>query len=182
ALFCRAEIIGADSEPAFSMADFVKGFISPAHRREVELAGEAGVAALLHGNFIMAPTLCFRKSVLGGRRFPGEYRFVLDQELTTEILFDGDVLVGLPARCYRYRRHGDNATEQLTRTAVRFREESEFYDRMRDKVAARGWRRCERIARQKRMLKLNLAYRALKSAAQLQLGEAMRGLKLLREL
>ena len=182
AVFCRAEIIGDHSEPQFSMADFVKGFISPAHRREVELAGEAGVAAILHGNFIMAPTLCFRKSVLGARRFPADYRFVLDQELTTELLLDGDVLVGLPAQCYRYRRHGDNATEQLTRTSVRFREESEFYARMRDKALARGWTRCEEIARRKRMLKLNLTYRALKSAAQLQLGEAVRGLKLLREL
>ena len=53
---------------------------------------------------------------------------------------------------------------------------------MRVKVAARGWTRCERIAREKRMLKLNLTYRALKSAVQLQLGEAARGFKLLREL
>jgi hypothetical protein len=32
------------------------------------------------------------------------------------------------------------------------------------------------------MIKLNIAYRALKSAAQLELGDARRGLKLLREL
>ena len=76
----------------------------------------------------------------------------------------------------------DNATEQLTRTAVRFHEESEFYDRMRGKVSGRGWDRCARIATQKRMLKLNLTYRALRSVAQLQLGDAMRGLKLLREI
>ena len=42
--------------------------------------------------------------------------------------------------------------------------------------------RCARIATQKRMLKLNLTYRALRSVAQLQLGDAMRGLKLLREI
>jgi glycosyltransferase involved in cell wall biosynthesis len=182
AVFCRAEIIGDHGEPRFSLADTVKGFISPSQRREVVLAGEPGIRAMLHGNFIVAPTLCFRKRVLGDRRFPAGYHFVLDQELTCAVMFDGDSLVGLPACCYRYRRHGDNATEQLTRTAVRFHEESEFYDRMRDKVAGRGWDRCERIASQKRMLKLNLTYRALRSVAQLQLGDAVRGLKLLREI
>lgn len=182
ALFCRAQIIDGRSTPHFSLADVVKGFLNPSQRHEMVLAGEPGMRAVLRGNFIMAPTLCFRKRVLGDRRFSADFRFVLDQELTCALLLDGDSLVGLPARCYRYRRHDDNATEHLTRTTVRFHEESEFYDRMRHKVAARGWEACARIAADKRMLKLNLIYRALKSAALLRLGDAVRGLKLLREI
>lgn len=182
ALYCRAQIIGPDSQPWFSLADRVKDFINPSTRDEVVLTGEPGLRAVLRGNFIPAPTLCFRKRVLGDRRFPDGYKFVLDLELTTALMLAGDRLVGLPARCYRYRRHADNATEQFTRSQVRFHEESEFYDRMQRLAHARGWAACERIARQKRMVKLQVFYRAMKSAALLQVADARRGIQLLREL
>jgi glycosyltransferase involved in cell wall biosynthesis len=182
AIFCRAEIIGPNSESWFSLADYVKRFINPAQNREFVLDGETGLRALLRANFIMAPTLCFRKSVLGERRFPYGYKFVLDWELTTSLLLDGETLVGIPDTCYRYRRHFENATEKLTKTQLRFREESEFYDRMREKALARGWDHCAKLAAEKRIIKLNIAYRALKSAAKLQLDDARKGLKLLREL
>jgi len=182
ALFCRADIIGPNSESWFSLADYVKRFINPAQKSEFILEGEPGVRALLRANFIMAPTLCFRKSVLGTRRFPLGYKFVLDWGLTMQILLDGLTIVGIPDACYRYRRHTMNATETLTKNQMRFREESDFYDRMLPIVKARGWDKCAAIAAEKRMIKLNIGYRALKSAAQLKLGDARRGLKLLREL
>jgi glycosyltransferase involved in cell wall biosynthesis len=182
ALFCRAEIIGPNSEAWFSLADVVKGFINPANKQEFVLEGEPGVRALLRANFIMAPTLCFRKSVLGARRFPESYKFVLDWELTTSLLLAGETLVGIPDRCYRYRRHFENETEKLTKSQLRFREESAYYDRMLVTMTERGWHKCAAIAEEKRMIKLNIAYRALKSAARLKLGDARKGLKLLREL
>ncbi len=183
ALFCRAEIIDLDSEPVFSIPDFVKdSLINPAPREEQQLAGEPGVHALLKGNFIVAPTLCFRKSVLGTRRFQEQYKFVLDWDLTTRLLLDDDTLVGLPERCYRYRRHDEAATSKYTRTQLRFREESEFYDRMLAEAQQRGWERCARLARRRSMMKLNVAYRALKSCALFELDDARRAFKLLREL
>lgn len=183
ALFCRAEIIDEHGTPRFSLTDVVKEvLINPGPRQELRLAGEPGVRALLKGNFIMAPTLCFRKSVLGARRFPLGYKFVMDWELTTRLLLDGDVLVGLPERCYRYRRHEENATSKYTRTQLRFREESEYYDRMRTKAAERGWDACVRLASHKRIIKLNVTYLALKHLVTLDLREARRGLRLLREL
>jgi glycosyltransferase involved in cell wall biosynthesis len=183
AVFCRTHIIGPDHQPQFSLADTVKDYlVHPSPHRELELAGERGVRALLKANFIPAPTLCFRKAVLGDRRFPPQYKFVLDWELTTRLLFDGDTLVGIPDRCYRYRRHEAAATSQYTRTHLRFREESEFYDRMVEATTARGWNRCAAIARHRRMTKLNVTYLALRSVAALQLKEARRNLELLREL
>jgi glycosyltransferase involved in cell wall biosynthesis len=182
ALFCRAEIIGPNSEAWFSLADLVKGFIASSRKHEVVLEGEPGVRALLRANFIMAPTLCFRKSVLGERRFPEGYKFVLDWELTTSLLLAGESLVGIPTRAYRYRRHLENATEKLTKSQLRFREESAFYDRMLVTTRERGWDKCVDLAAGKRIIKLNIAYRALKSAALLQLDDARKGLKLLREL
>ncbi|MBA3817906.1 MAG: glycosyltransferase family 2 protein [Deltaproteobacteria bacterium] len=182
AFFCRAEIIGHDSQPLFSLTDYVKDFITPSASEEFVLAGETGIEALLKGNFIMAPSLCFQKPVLGTRRFPEGFKFVLDQELTTELLLAGSSLVGIPESCYRYRRHDANATEQFTRTQLRFREESAYFDRMRIEARQRGWQTAERLAAAKRILKLNVAYRALKSAALLQVADARRGVKLLREL
>ncbi len=182
AIFCHAQIIGPESQKWFSLADVVKRYLDPSTTREVTLQGEPGVRALLRGNFIMAPTLCFRKSVLGERRFLPGYKFVIDWMLTTQLLLDGDSLVGVPDVCYLYRRHSDNATERLTKTQLRFHEESEFYDRMRAICAERGWDRCVALARDKRFVKLNVTYRALKSIALLELGEARRGFRLLREL
>lgn len=183
ALFCRAEIIDENGTARFSLTDVVKDvLINPAPNDEYVFAGQPGVRALLKGNFIMAPTLCFRKSVLGTRRFPEGFKFVMDWELTTKLLLDGDTLVGVPDRCYRYRRHEENATSQYTRTQLRFREESEYYDRMRLKAAERGWDDCVRLAANKRIIKLNVTYRMLKNVALGQLKEARRGFRLLREL
>jgi glycosyltransferase involved in cell wall biosynthesis len=182
AFYCRAEIIDADSQPAFSLPDLVKDFINPAPDRELVLAGEPGIRAVLRGNFIMAPTLCFRRSVLGDRRFPAGFKFVLDLELTTALMLEGEALVGLPSRCYRYRRHDENATTEFTRTQLRFREESAYFDRMAATAQGRGWHRCVKIATDKRILKLNVAFCAIQSCARLHLGEAHRNLKLLRQL
>lgn len=183
ALFCRAEIIDERGEPRFSLTDAVKDvLLNPSPRAELVLEGEPGIRALLKGNFIMAPTLCFRKRVLGSRRFPEGFKFVMDWEFTTRLLLDGDSLVGLPERCYGYRRHEENATSRYTRTQLRFREESAYYDRMKQAAAERGWDTCVRIASQKRMVKLNVMYRALKNLVLLEFGEARRGLRVLRDL
>ncbi len=182
AVFCNAVIIGPNSEPRFSLADFVKTRITPSAKHEVILQGEPGMRALLQANFIVAPTLCFRTSVLGARRFATNVRFIMDLELTTKLLLDGEALVGIPDRVYRYRRHDENATEHLTRSQLRYREESDYYDRMREVSLARGWQACARVAGAKRILKLNVMYRAFKSAALLRFADAHRNLQLLREL
>jgi len=182
AVFCRAAIIDAHSQPRFSVADAVKDVINPASHRELVIAGRAGMRDLLRANFIPAPTLCFRKSVLGERRFPTGTKFVLDWELTTSLLLAGDSIVGIPARCYRYRRHDQNATQELTRAQIRHREEAAFYERMQAVVASRGWDDCAKIAAHKRILKLNVAYSVLKNVAALDLDQARRDLALLREL
>lgn len=183
ALFCRTDVIDEQGEPRFSVPDVVKDvFVSPSQTRDIVLEGEEGIRALLRGNFINAPTLCFRKSVLGTRRFDPQYKFVLDCELTSQLLLDGDTIVGLPDRCYRYRRHAEAATSQYTRTQLRFFEESAYYDRMRVAADQRGWSQTALMARDKRMVKLNLAYRALKDLALLQFGDAARGFRLLRDL
>jgi hypothetical protein len=159
----------------------VKGFINPSTKTEVLLAGEPGFRALLWGNFIICPSLCFRKSVLGARRF-SDRRFVLDWDMTTQLVLDGETLVGLPDRSFRYRRHTGSSTSELTRNQKRFLEESDYYDRMLPVARARGWDRCVRLCRKRTILRLNVTLNSLMSFARLRLTDGREGLRLLREM
>lgn len=161
AVFTGADIIGPTGRPAFSMADFVKRFLWPNRRRPDVLAGPRVIEALCVGNFLMCPTACYRKSVLGHRRFGDRWRFVLDLELFTGLLMDGESLVLDPARLYAYRRHPDNATEAYTQTDLRFAEETAFYDELAARLAWCGWHRAAGRARAKPLVRLNAAHRAL---------------------
>jgi glycosyltransferase involved in cell wall biosynthesis len=181
AVYTQAEIVGLDSQRVFSLPDLVKGFINPSTRQEVLLAGEPGFRALLWGNFIICPSLCFRKRVLGDRRF-SDRRFVLDWDMTTQLVLDGDTLVGLPERLIRYRRHEDSATSQLTRNQQRFEEESDYYDRMLPIARERGWQRCVRLCQKRTILRLNVTLTSLKSLSRLRVGDARQGFRLLRQM
>ena len=65
AAFCRYEAIGPASERITSLTDRVKDYINPTGKTDTVLEGEPGMRALLRANFIAAPSLCYRKSVLG---------------------------------------------------------------------------------------------------------------------
>jgi glycosyltransferase involved in cell wall biosynthesis len=178
AFYGQAHIIGPHGEPAFSFPDFIKfNFINPSPRATVVLEGERGVSELLRGDFIMCPTLCFRRSRLGALRFSEEYKFVQDIELTTQILVGGGTIVGLPDLFYQYRRHENNATAEYTRSLFRFDEESAYYDRVLELAIARGWRSCIDRARRRRIIKLNLGYVTLMSFARMRFSLGVQGLR-----
>ncbi|MCI0456801.1 MAG: glycosyltransferase family 2 protein [Gemmataceae bacterium] len=161
ALFCQARIVNEHGQDCFSFPDFFKRLLLPGQgQEEVVLRGRRGLEALLHGNFIMCPTVCYRKSILGARRFRTDCKMVQDLEFFTRLLLDGEALVGLPAVAYAYRRHPANATTVYTETMLRFREETALYDELSRAAAARGWARAARIARRKWIVKLHLLYRA----------------------
>ena len=69
----------------------------------------------MHGDFIMCPTVCYRRSRLPAERFRAEWRQVLDLDFFTRILLAGGTMVGLPTSAYAYRRHAENATARQTR-------------------------------------------------------------------
>lgn len=179
--FCRSRIIDAAGRPCFSLPDFVKRFMEPS-RGLMRLEGRAGLEALLHGDFIMCPTVCYRKSVLDPRRFALEWKQVQDFELYTRLLLEGAHLVGLPAVAYAYRRHPANATARQTRDLLRFREESALYDRLAVQAAARGWTRAVRLARGKRIIQLNLLYQALRDLCALRFDGVAEKVRLLTRL
>ncbi len=162
ALYCRARVVGPDGAPTFSLADRVKWLIAPRTAGPTRLAGPGGIAALLRGNFIMCPTVCYRTAALRGRRFDPRWRFVLDLDFFTRLLADGDAIVGLPDTAYAYRRHAGNATAEYTETLLRFEEEAALYDALaaEARLRGKGWEAVRRAGRGKRIVRLHLLYRA----------------------
>ncbi len=161
AIFCEVDTIGPEGQRVFSVADQVKRLIRPGRSRALRLAGRSGVEALALGNFLYCPTACYRKSLLGGLRFSARWRFVLDLEFFTDLLFAGHVFLVLPTRLYDYRRHPGSATSQYTENLQRFSEESEFLDELAGKAAVRGWHLAARRARMRWLHRLNLGFCAL---------------------
>jgi glycosyltransferase involved in cell wall biosynthesis len=182
ALFCQAVVVDETGAPCFSFADFIKRLLAPSANGPLRLRGPNALTALLRGNFIFCPTLCYRKSALGTRRFSPDWRFVLDLEFYARLLLDGDCIVGLPTPAYAYRRHPGNATRQYEESLLRFREEAALYDALARRAAARRWTRAARAARGKAIIKLNLLYGLLDHLVHRRWRQAWRRLALLDRL
>jgi GT2 family glycosyltransferase len=158
AFFCAANIIDEKGKSKFSFPDYVKRWLIPSTSEVVKIEGDAGAAALMRGFFIIAPTLCFRKSKLKDRRFDENWKQVPDLDLVTRLLLEGEHLIGLPQHGYQYRRHGDSATVQYTANMLRFEEEVLIYDQLSARYYDKGWICAARVAKAKTIIKLNLVY------------------------
>ena len=180
ALYCGAGIIGASGQRVWSLPDAAKRLFAPRGRGETVLHGEPGASALMRGNFIMCPTLCFRRALLGARRFEPGWEQVQDLELTVRLLMEGEQIVGSPEIAYAYRRHPESATTLQSASRLRFDEEFRLFDVIATRAAELGWSETARIARRKRIVKLHLLYRALRDLARLRLGHALETLQYLR--
>ena len=180
AVYCDTTIIGASGKTEFSLADRVKGFFSPRGSGEVVLTGQPAATALMRGNFIMCPTLSFRRSLLGARRFDAGWEQVQDLDLTLRLLMDGETLVGAAEIAYAYRRHPESATWVQSQSRLRFDEEFRLFDQIAARAEALGWSQTAHVSRRKRIVKLHLAYRALRAFARLQPRSAVETLRYLR--
>ena len=179
AFFCAAETIDAGGARRFSLQDDIKRLLVPRGGGDVRLSGEAGVRALMRGNFIVCPTLAWRRARLGERRFDPRWRQVQDLELLTRLLFEGETLAGSRAARYAYRRHEANTTARQTESLLRFEEEFAVFDRIAARAAELGWRRAAGVSRRKVILRLHLAWRVAGELARLRPGAAGRALRFL---
>jgi glycosyltransferase involved in cell wall biosynthesis len=179
ALFCRARTIDAAGRSRFSLQDDVKRLLEPRGGREFVLAGEGGLRALMRGDFIVCPSVCWRRARLAGRAFDARWRQVQDLELLTRLLLEDEVLVGTRGVHYAYRRHDANATAAQTASLVRFEEEFTIFDAIAARARQRGWARAARTAEGKLVLRLHLAWRVLCELARLRPTLAARTLRFL---
>jgi glycosyltransferase involved in cell wall biosynthesis len=182
AFFCRAQIINAQSQPVFSLPDYVKKYLAPAADVPFVLAGDEGLRSLLEGWFIFCPTLCFRRSQLGERRFDPRWRFVIDLAFVSRLLLEGGQLVGLPDIAYRYRRHSGSQTTELSANLVRFEEERDLYQQLHGQTQEQGWRRAAEAARRRKLVKRYLAYCIAQDAVHGRFLASAAKFKLLRQL
>jgi glycosyltransferase involved in cell wall biosynthesis len=179
AYFCEARIIDSRGRTRFSFADATKRFFVPGGERETVLRGRPAVRALMRGNFIMCPTLCFRKSALGTERFSGSWEQVQDLEFTTRLLMQGKSLVGTARRAYAYRRHEASATSRQSESLIRFDEEFRLFDQVAARAEELGWSDVARISRGKAIVRLHLLYRIARDAATLRPTSALEKLRFL---
>jgi len=179
ALFCAAETIDARGARRFSLQDDVKRFLVPRGSGDVVLAGEHGLRALMRGNFVVCPTLCWRRAKLGERRFDPRWKQVQDLDLLARLLFDDETIAGSRTSSYSYRRHAANTTAKQTESLLRFEEEFALFERIARSADGRGWKSAARVSRRKTILRLHLAWRALVSTATLRPAAAGRYLRFL---
>jgi GT2 family glycosyltransferase len=179
AYFCDARIIDARGRRRFSFADATKRFFVPSGEREYVLRGQQAVRALMRGNFIMCPTLCFRKSVLGTERFSDSWEQVQDLEFTTRLLMQGKSLVGATRPVYAYRRHEESATSRQSESLLRFDEEFRLFDQVAARAEELGWTDVARVSRRKAIVRLHLLYRIARDAAILRPANALEKLRFL---
>ncbi len=179
ALFCAAETIDAAGTRRFSLQDDIKRLLVPRGAGDVVLRGEPGLRALMHGDFIVCPTLCWRRATLGMRRFEPRWRQVQDLELLARLLCEGETLAGSRSAYYAYRRHDANTTARQTESLLRFEEEFALFDGIAARAAELGWRRAERTSRRKLILRLHLGWRIASELTRLRMGAAARTLRFL---
>lgn len=172
ALCCNATIIDADGKPRFSLADAVKPLFRSRGPDPLVIEGEAGLRALMAGNFIMCPTLCYRRAALGARRFDPRWRQVQDLELTSRLVLDGDSIVCSRQRAYAYRRHPEGATAVQSESRLRFDEEFALFEGVASRADERGWGAAARVSGGMRVIKLHLLYRALRELLRLRFASA----------
>lgn len=177
--FCRASVIDAAGRETFSFPDWFKRWLMPAPGAEFAVGGEEGLRSVYRGNFIMCPTMCYRRRDLPETPFNTRWRQVLDLDFITRTLLAGRTLVGLPQRAYRYRRHSGNQTLLQSESLVRFEEERDLYRETAAAAEARGWTRAAKTCRRLAIVKMNLGYCILQDLARLQIKNAAAKMKFL---
>jgi glycosyltransferase involved in cell wall biosynthesis len=161
AVCCDAEIIDAQGRPRFSLADAVKRLLVP-RGEPWRIAGESGLRALARGDFVMCPTLAWRRERLGARRFDPTWKQVQDLDLLARLLLDGEEIAGTRRRAYAYRRHAASATAQQTADLTRFEEEFAVLDRIAARAREQGFHSAARTAERKTLPRLHLALHKLR--------------------
>lgn len=184
AFYCDVTIINEASQPTFSFPDFYKKLIRKRAKDKgaVVLRGDGALASLMHGWYVMCPTICYRRSRLGPREFSGDWRMVVDVDFIASLLLDGEELIGLPHIAYQYRRHSANQTSVLTNELTRFVEESRIHDRLAAQATALGWEMTPGVAKAKRIIRFNLAYCIVRDLTALRPRYAGRKARLLGEM
>jgi glycosyltransferase involved in cell wall biosynthesis len=173
---CDATVIDVNGKTIKPLADRVKKLVEP-KAYVSRLAGRSALLRLGLGNFLFCPTLVYRRSALGERRFSVDYRFVLDLELILSILLDGGVIFLTKEKAYRYRRIAGAATQEYTQSGSRFDEEIELNRVVSRRANLRGDWLFALLCRVAPLLRLHICYRLLTDARSARWGRVSANLR-----
>jgi len=138
------------------------------------------LASVLRGNFVFSPTVSFKTDLITQPLFDPQWRMAVDLDLISRLLLDGQTIVGIPDFVYRYRRHRNNLTSQLTDTTVRFVEEISFYKQIAVKCAQKGFDKSAVVASRLTMVRLHIMYRIMQKLVRFDLLAVKKLLAVLR--
>lgn len=177
AYFCRTRIINASGQEAFSFADQFKKILMPTRKQVIYLQYEDGLAAIMRGNFIFCPTLCFHRERLPKNPFEKRWRMVLDLDWIARALLSNNLLVGTPEVAYEYRRHHENQSSILTQSRLRFVEEIQIHRNIAQQSASRNWQRAAAAARRMMSVRLHIGFQIFMCVIRLRFPQAFAFIK-----
>jgi len=153
---CRVQLIDDNGQPTRTLADAVKGWLTPRFTNEIATFGDSGLRTLARANWIFCPTLCFRRAMLPAAPFDARWQFVVDLDAMKRLIVAGHTIVGTSEVAYRYRRHHHNQTRRLGASFRRHDEELEFAKLTCEEAAAIDWNLTARTSRRAAVVRANL--------------------------
>ena len=157
----KVMVVGASGQPVRTLGDTVKQIMWP-RRLPSTLAGDNGLARLMHGLFFYTPSVSYRVELLPDVRFDERWRQVMDLDFYARVLLEGGSIAFVPDRVYRYRRHEATMTAQNSRSLVRLDEEVAISREVERTARDKGWSRSARAARLRLTVRLNGVLEALR--------------------
>ena len=181
AVHTSVTVVDEDNKKRFSFPDFIKFHVAPyKHSRSIATSGDSGLASVLRGNFVFCPTVSFKTEFISLPLFNPKWNMAVDLELISRLLLDGQTIIGIPDFVYRYRRHRNNLTSQLTDTTARFVEEIAFYKQVSVECKAKGFQKSALVASRLTMVRLHILYRVIQKLVRFDLRSAVKLLAVLR--
>jgi hypothetical protein len=181
AVHTSVTVVDEENKKRFSFPDFVKFHVAPyKHSRAISTSGDSGLASVLRGNFVFCPTVSFKTKFISLPLFNPQWKMAVDLELISRLLLDGQTIVGIPDFVYRYRRHRNNLTSQLTDTTARFVEEIAFYKQVSAECKEKGFQKSALVASRLTMVRLHILYRMFQKLIRFDLRSMLKLLAVLR--
>ena len=181
AVHTAVTVVDEVNKKRFSFPDFVKFHVAPyKHSRSILTSGDAGLASVLRGNFVFCPTVSLKTELISLPLFDPQWNMAVDLELISRLLLNGQTVVGVPDFVYRYRRHRNNLTSQLTDTTARFVEEIRFYKQVVAKCEQKGFVKSAATASRMTMIRLHILYRLLQRLAKMELASSRKLVQVFR--
>ena len=181
AVHTAVTVVDEENKKRFSFPDFVKFHVAPyKHSRSISTMGDTGLASILRGNFVFCPTVSFKADLISLPLFDPNWTMAVDLDLISRLLLQGQTIVGVPDFVYRYRRHRNNLTSQLTDTTVRFVEEIRFYKKISLECAAIGFVQSTKMASRMTMIRLHILYRLLQKMVRMDLSSSRKLIQVFR--